>query len=63
MGIIVDVDVLRDYMQGCGRSAAFSGFPGAMADVIEAGTLDAYGFCRKAERVGVNLYNFAVDDD
>ena len=62
MGITVDVDALRDYLQDYAGSAAFSGFPGAMVDVIDADSLDARSLCRKAERMGLDLRDFAVDE-
>ena len=63
MDITVDVDALRDYMQDYAGSAAFSGFSGAMADVIGIDGMSPRELCRKAERMGIDLRDFAVDDD
>ena len=65
MNITVDVDALRDYMDDYAGSAAFSGFPAAMLDVIDNDSLGAQALCRKAERMGIDLRDFAVaaDDD
>ena len=62
MNITVDVDELRDYLQDRAGSAAFSGFPGAMVDVIALDSMDGYELCAYAERQGVDLRRFAVDD-
>lgn len=63
MDITVDVDALRGYMDDYAGSAAFSGFPAAMFDVIDNDSLDGYDLCRKAERMGIDLRRFAVDED
>lgn len=63
MNITVDVDALRDYMEDRAGSAAFSGFPAAILDVMDIEDMDGYDLCRKAESEGVDLCHFAVDDD
>ena len=63
MNISVDIDALRDYMQDYAGSAAFSEFPGAMADVIDIDSLGPRELCHKAERMGIDLRGFTVDDD
>ena len=63
MNITVDIDALRDYMDDYAGSAAFSGFPAAILDVIDNDSMDGYDLCRKAERMGIDLRDFAVDED
>lgn len=58
----IAVEALRAYMKDYAGSAAFSGFPGALADVIEIDGLDAPALLRKAERMGINVSRFAVED-
>ena len=62
MDMRVAVEALRAYMKDHAGSAAFSGFPGALADVIEIDGLDAYDLLRKAERMGIDVSRFAVED-
>ena len=61
MYITVDVDALREYMDDYAGTAAFSGFPAAMLDVIDNDSMSAHDLCRKAERMGIDLRDFAVD--
>ena len=61
--ITVDVDALREYMLDRAGTAAFAGFPAAMADVVAIDGMDGYELCRAAEREGVDLRDFAVDED
>jgi len=60
MDITVDVDALRDYMEDYCGSAAYSGFPGAMADVIDIDSMSGYELCKKAESMGIDLRRFEV---
>ena len=63
MNITVDADALRGYMRDYAGSAAFSGFPGALVDVIAADSLDGRDLLRAAERMGIDLRDFAVEVD
>ena len=57
----IDVDALRDYLMDYCGTAAFSGFPAAMLDVMDIERMDGHELCRKAEELGVDLARFAVD--
>ena len=58
MEIRVDVDKLRNYMiDECG-TAAFNGFPVAMADAWEYERMDGQSLCEEAERQGIDLRRF-----
>ena len=63
MNRTIDVEALRDFLTDYAGTAAFSGFPTAMLDVMEIWDLDARGLCLKAEHMGIDLDDFAVDDD
>ena len=63
MNRTIDVEALRDFLTDYAGTAAFSGFPTAMLDVMEIRDLDARGLCLKAERMGIDLDDFAADDD
>ena len=57
----IDVDELRDYMVDYCGSAAFSGFPAAILDVVDIERMDGYERCEKAEALGINLEKFEVE--
>ena len=57
----IDVDELRDYMVDYCGSAAFSGFPAAILDVVDIERMDGYELCEKAEALGINLEKFEVE--
>lgn len=42
-------------------TAAFDGFPVAMADLIELSNLSDYELCEHAEQHGVDLAEFSVE--
>lgn len=58
MEIRIDVDELREYMMDYYGTAAFSGFPAAMADAWEIRHMDGHSLCRLAEREGIDLRRF-----
>ena len=60
--MIIDVDALRDYLEDYAGSAAFSGFPGAMADLVDMQGMGPEELIRKAERMGIDPADFAVAD-
>lgn len=57
----IDVTKLRDYMEDYYGTAAFNGFPVAMADLIELSNLSDYELCEYAEQHGVDLTEFSVE--
>lgn len=63
MEIEVDVDQLRESLLDCVGSAAGVGFPAAMLDVVDIEDESPQELLARAEREGLNLRNFAVDDD
>ena len=58
----IDVDALRDYMEDYYGTAMFNGFPLALMDLADVGTMDSYALCELAERAGVDLRRFAVEE-
>ena len=56
----IDVDELRNYMKNYCGTAAFSGFPAAILDVIDVGRMNARELCEKAESMGVDLRRFEI---
>lgn len=56
----IDVDALRDYLLDYYGTAAFSGFPAAILDVMNIEDMDGYELCRRAEELGVDLERFTV---
>lgn len=58
---IIDAAKLRDYMEDHYGTAAFNGFPAAMADLIELSDLNDYELCDYAEQHGVDLTEFSVE--
>lgn len=42
-------------------TAAFNGFPVAMADLVVISSLSDYELCEYAERNGIDLSKFAID--
>ncbi len=57
----VDAAKLRDYLENYYGTAAFNGFPIAMADLVELSNLSDYELCKFAEEKGVDLTKFIVD--
>lgn len=57
----IDTTKLRDYLEDYYGTALFSGFPVAMADLVEVSSLNDYELCEFAERNGVDLAEFALD--
>ena len=57
----IDVDELRDYMIDYCGTAAFSGSPAAVLDVVDIEKMDGYELCEKAEDLGINLRTFEVE--
>lgn len=63
MKIEVDVDQLRESLLGRAGSAAGVGFPAAMLDVMDIEDEFPQELLARAEREGLELRDFAVDDD
>lgn len=63
MKIEVDADQLRESLLDRARSAAGVGFPAAMLDVMDIEDELPQELLARAEREGLNLRDFAVDDD
>lgn len=57
----IDTTKLRDYLEDYYGTALFSGFPVAMADLVEVSSLNDYELCEFAERNGVDLAEFTLD--
>ena len=57
----IDVDELRDYMIDYCGTAAFSGSPAAVLDVVDIEKMDGYELCEKAEDLGIYLRKFEVE--
>lgn len=58
MEVRIDVDRLRDYLMDYYGTAAFGGFPVAIADAWEIERMSGYELCKLAERMGVDLGRF-----
>ena len=63
MKIEVDVDQLRESLLDCAGSAAGVGLPAAMLDVADIEDDSPQELLARAEREGLDLRDFAVDDD
>lgn len=63
MKIEVDVDRLRESLIDHAGSAAGVGFPAAMLDVVDIEGESPQELLARAEREGLDLCAFAVDDD
>lgn len=63
MKIDVDVDQLRESLLDRAGSAAGVGFPAAMLDVMDIEDESPQELLARAEREGLDLCAFAVDDD
>lgn len=63
MKIAVDVDQLRESLLDRAGSAAGAGFPAAMLDVMDIENESPQELLSRAEREGLDLHDFAVDDD
>ena len=63
MKIEVDVDQLREGLLDRAGSAAGVGFPAAMIDVMDIEDESPQELLARAEREGLDLRDFAVDDD
>lgn len=63
MKIDVDVDQLRESLLDRAGSAAGAGFPAAMLDVVDIEDESSQELLARAEREGLDLCAFAVDDD
>lgn len=63
MKIEVDVDRLREGLIDHAGSAAGVGFPAAMLDVMDIEDELPQELLARAEREGLDLRDFAVDDD
>lgn len=58
----VDVDALRDYMEDYYGTAMMSGMWPALGDLGAVSSMDGQELCELAERQGVDLRRFAIDD-
>ena len=63
MKIEVDVDQLREGLLDLAGSATGVGFPTAMLDVMDIENESPQELLARAEREGLDLRDFAVDDD
>lgn len=63
MKINVDVDQLREGLLDRVGSAAGVGFPAAMLDVMDIEDESPQELLARAEREGLDLRDFAVDDE
>lgn len=63
MKIEVDVDQLRESLLDRVGSATGVGFPAAMLDVMDIEDESPQGLLAQAEREGLDLRDFAIDDD
>lgn len=63
MKIDVDVDQLRESLLDRAGSAASASFPAAMLDVMDIEDESPQELLSRAEREGLDLHDFAVDDD
>lgn len=60
--IRVEINALRDYLLDYCGSATFSGFPAAVLDVVDIEQADSYELCQMAERLGIDLHKFEVQE-
>ena len=63
MKINVDVDQLREGLLDRAGSAAGVGFPASMLDVMDIEDESPQELLARAEREGLDLRDFAVDDE
>ena len=63
MTIDVDVDQLRESLLDRAGGAAGVGFPAAMLDVVDIEDESPRELLARAEREGLDLRDFAVDDE
>lgn len=63
MKVNVDVDQLRGGLLDRAGSAAGAGFPAAMLDVMDIEDESPQELLARAEREGLDLRDFAVDDE
>ena len=63
MKINVDVDQLRENLLNRAGNAAGVGFPAAMLDVVDIEDESPQELLARAEHEGLDLRDFAVDDD
>lgn len=63
MKIEVDVDQLREGLLDRAGSAVGVGFPPAMLDVMDIEDESSQELLARAEREGLDLRDFAVDED
>lgn len=59
--IDIDMDALRDYLLDSCGTAAFSGFPAALAEVMDIEGMSAWELFEKAEVLGIDLRRFEVE--
>ncbi|MFR3054401.1 MAG: hypothetical protein ACLTM6_12075 [Eggerthella lenta] len=56
--MVVDIDMLRDYLRDHCASALFSGFEAALLDAADVERMDGKELCRFAEMLGIDLSCF-----
>lgn len=59
----IDTDSLRDYLLDYCGTAMFGGFPAAVLDVSDIESISPRELCETADRMGVDLCRFEVDED
>ncbi|MBQ9001632.1 MAG: hypothetical protein IJ087_07255 [Eggerthellaceae bacterium] len=59
----IDVDKLRDHLEDYCGTAMFSGFPAALLDLADVHNASGLELCRTAERLGIDLDQFAIEDN
>lgn len=60
--IRVEIEALREYLLDYCGSAMFLGFPAAVLDVVDIEQADSYELCQMAERLGIDLHKFEVQE-
>ena len=58
----IDVDALRDYLRDYYGTAMMAGLWPALGDLGQIDALDGYELCELAEREGVDLQQFVVEE-
>lgn len=57
----IDVDKLRGYMQDYFGTAMMGGFPAAILDLADIGSMSGEELCKMAEENGIDLRKFIIE--